>query len=118
MADVCAVSQVAQPQLRNELVDRNHGTDCADEAAEEGPREHAVEEAQTSDAGNENHGAGHTGDNAAQAGVQSSIIISSFAAINAALDDGAHEEGSGGLRTHDHGRAAAEERVDEGVEDE
>jgi len=118
MANVGAVSQAAQAQLGDELVDGNHDADSADETAEEGPREHAVEEAQTSHAGDEHHGTGHTGDDAAQAGVQVGIVIPTFAAVDAALDDGAHEEGSGRLGAHDHGRAAAEEGVDERVEDE
>lgn len=110
--------KLGESQLGQKLLDEDDESYGGDEAAQERLGQHAVEEAQSKQARQENGGASGAGDDAAYFGMHESIVVGASTVVYTALYDAADKQGAGSLGAEDHLRGAAEHGVDEGVEDE
>lgn len=109
---------LVQTHLRDQLVDDDDDAYGADEAAEEGPAEDGVEEAQAAEARGEDDGARQPRHHAGDLGALLALVVLVVAVVDGRADDGAGQERAGGFGPDDHLRAGAEEGIDQGVEDE
>lgn len=110
--------QFDQAQLGQQLLDENDKTDCRNKSAQEGLRQHAVQETQAKQSRQENGSASRARDDTAYLSMHDSIVVSATALIHTPLDDTADQQRPGGLGAEDHLRGAAEQSVAERVEDE
>lgn len=110
-------SQFGEAKLGDQLVNKNDEANGRDEAAQERAGEHAVEEAEASNAGQKHGCAGNTGNNTANLCMQDVIVFVATARVNTGANDGANEQRTGCLGPDHHLRTTAEQRVDHRVED-
>lgn len=91
-----------QPQLGNELVNKDDKADGTDEASEERPAQHAVEESQSDQASDQDHGSSHPSDDAADGSLESFVFMPTLTRIDAAFHSSANKQGAGSLRSYHH----------------
>lgn len=111
------VGQLSESKFGNQLVDSNDEADGTDEAAQERLAEHAIQKPKSCEAGNENHCARHTSNNAADLRMQE-VILLVVSRTNILFHHCSDKKRASSFRADDHLWARSQQSVDEGIEDE